>query len=152
MARATGEVEEESAGCGLVGSVTFCLFGSDLLSRSPEEAYAVHCYWEMERDGLIQEEEIDEDSEDHQDLLSQWTGQALSEARVARVAILDPQLAYPGPLVGLARANQDGKPVLVLLDGPRSAVIPAREDDEEGTLALKIHIGRTLLDLPENSL
>lgn len=39
----------DEIGVGLVGSVTFCLFGLEGLNeRTPEEIYAIHCGWEME--------------------------------------------------------------------------------------------------------
>ena len=45
------EDESGEIGVGLVGSVTFCLFGlNDLNERTPEEIFAIHCDWEMELD------------------------------------------------------------------------------------------------------
>ena len=41
----------DEIGIGLVGSVTFCLFGLEGLNeRTPEEIYAIHCGWEMNLD------------------------------------------------------------------------------------------------------
>ena len=41
----------DEVGVGLVGSVTFCLFGLEGLNeRTPEEIFAIHCAWEMELD------------------------------------------------------------------------------------------------------
>jgi hypothetical protein len=40
-----GEVHE---GLGMVGSVTFSLFGETTADQSPEDAYALHCCWELE--------------------------------------------------------------------------------------------------------
>jgi len=43
--------DTDEIGVGLVGSVTFCLFGlDDLNERTPEEIFAIHCAWEMELD------------------------------------------------------------------------------------------------------
>ena len=42
-------------GVGLVGSVTFCFFTYELERRPPEDAYAIHCYWEMQHRALIEE-------------------------------------------------------------------------------------------------
>jgi hypothetical protein len=39
-----------AAGLGMVGSVTFALFGEDLPTLKPAEAYALHCCWELQRD------------------------------------------------------------------------------------------------------
>jgi hypothetical protein len=38
-------------GVGLVGSVTFALFGETTADMSPEEIYSVHCCWELEMNG-----------------------------------------------------------------------------------------------------
>jgi|GEM_PF-6226006 len=38
-------------GIGMVGSVTFSLFGlENILEKTPEEIYAIHCNWELEDD------------------------------------------------------------------------------------------------------
>jgi hypothetical protein len=39
---------EASIGYGMVGSVTFALFGESTEDRSPEEVYGLHCAWELE--------------------------------------------------------------------------------------------------------
>lgn len=39
----------DEIGVGLVGSVTFCLFGVVLNESPPEEVYAIHCAWEMQK-------------------------------------------------------------------------------------------------------
>jgi hypothetical protein len=38
-----------ASGLGMVGSVTFALFGEDLPTLKPAEAYALHCCWELQR-------------------------------------------------------------------------------------------------------
>jgi hypothetical protein len=46
---ATDEEETEpDTGYGMVGSVTFALFGETTADRKPEEVYALHCAWELE--------------------------------------------------------------------------------------------------------
>lgn len=40
--------EEADSGLGMVGSVTFALFGETTADKSAEEAYALHCAWELE--------------------------------------------------------------------------------------------------------
>jgi hypothetical protein len=40
--------EEEDIGLGMVGSVTFALFGETTANLAPLEAYALHCCWELE--------------------------------------------------------------------------------------------------------
>jgi len=45
---ADDENEEPDVGIGMVGSVTFALFGETRPSQSPEDIYALHCCWELE--------------------------------------------------------------------------------------------------------
>lgn len=45
----TGEPDE--TGVGMVGSVTFALFGETTADLSPEDVYALHCCWELEMNG-----------------------------------------------------------------------------------------------------
>jgi hypothetical protein len=42
-----GESEPE-VGFGMVGSVTFAMFGESSADRTPEEVYGLHCAWELE--------------------------------------------------------------------------------------------------------
>lgn len=46
--RPTEEGEHEEVGLGMVGSITFALFGEATADLSPVEAYALHCGWELE--------------------------------------------------------------------------------------------------------
>ncbi len=39
---------EEAAGIGLVGSITFALFGETNADLPPEDVYSLHCCWELE--------------------------------------------------------------------------------------------------------
>ena len=43
-----GEPEE---GVGMVGSVTFALFGEATADLPPEDIYALHCVWELQQEG-----------------------------------------------------------------------------------------------------
>lgn len=45
----TEKREEEDVGLGMVGSVTFALFGETTADLEPLDAYALHCCWELER-------------------------------------------------------------------------------------------------------
>jgi hypothetical protein len=38
----------DEVGLGMVGSITFALFGETTADMSPEDAYGVHCCWELE--------------------------------------------------------------------------------------------------------
>ncbi|MBN1342869.1 MAG: hypothetical protein JXQ73_09335 [Phycisphaerae bacterium] len=40
--------EEPDTGIGMVGSVTFALFGESTADLSPEDVYGLHCCWELE--------------------------------------------------------------------------------------------------------
>ncbi len=41
----------DEIGIGLVGSITFSLFGTEgILEKTPLEIYALHCNWELEDD------------------------------------------------------------------------------------------------------
>jgi hypothetical protein len=138
---------DDDVGCGLVGSVTFCLFSYELENRPPEDGYAIHCYWEMECAKLIDETPVEEDPEDYESLLEQWTGGPLEGAKLLRVVELDPKLRHPQQLVGVASARLEGAEGWVALDGERSqwypkSSMPAGTTDRE---VLKIHVGRRLL-------
>ena len=39
---------EPDAGYGMVGSVTFALFGESTADKTAEEVYGLHCAWELE--------------------------------------------------------------------------------------------------------
>jgi hypothetical protein len=47
--RVEGDDPEE--GVGMVGSVTFALFGEATAELSPEDIYALHCEWELQQNG-----------------------------------------------------------------------------------------------------
>jgi hypothetical protein len=42
------ERETREVGVGMVGSITFALFGSTSPEMSPEDLYAIHCVWELQ--------------------------------------------------------------------------------------------------------
>lgn len=46
-----GQSKEPDRGIGMVGSVTFALFGEATADLSPEDVYALHCCWELEMNG-----------------------------------------------------------------------------------------------------
>jgi hypothetical protein len=43
-----GEAGADEVGLGMVGSITFALFGETTPDMAPEDAYGVHCCWELE--------------------------------------------------------------------------------------------------------
>ena len=132
--------------CGLVGSATWCFFSKKMYLRPPEDVYAIHCYWEMEHTELLTEADVD-DQKEYASMLKQWTGDALQNVEIIRVAEISPKLKYPQRIVALATATRGGKPGWVVLDGPRSHWYAQTEmpaDEYYGTI-LQIHVGRNLL-------
>ena len=123
-------LQEDKADCGLVGSMTWCFFSYKMHERPPEDAYAIHCYWEMEHARLIDEAEVTEASE-YAGMLGQWQGDRLEGPTITRVAELSPKLKVPGRLVALAAAKIDGEEGWAVLDGPRSAVVSESGATEE---------------------
>ena len=69
--RDTTGLMDEAVGLGLVGSVTFCLSGERLEERPPEDAYAAHCYWELEARGHITEADVEYGSTEYDGMLRQ---------------------------------------------------------------------------------
>lgn len=145
-AKATEEEEEDDAGVGLVGSITWCFFSEDLVNSPPEDAYGLHCYWELQHHGLIDENDIEEDNSDYDSLLEQWKGSPLTDARIRVLTEISPDLNYPERLVALASAEMEGNQGVVVLDGERTRWYQ-HPFDENGQLSLKTHIGRYLLGL-----
>lgn len=146
-AKDTTGLGEDDAECGLVGSVTFCFFSYKLAQRPPEDAYAVHCYWEMEQAGLIEESDVKETPAEYDGLLKQWRGRPLDNPQMSYVAEISPELRQPQRMVGLASACLDGNEGWVVLDGDRSEWFPKSEmpPDAYDSVVLKIHVGRHLL-------
>jgi hypothetical protein len=139
-------LEEDDVNCGLVGSVTWCFFLHKMHVRPPEDAYAIHCCWEMEHVSLIDEAEVTDASE-YAAMLEQWQGACLQSPTITRVAELSPKLTNRARLVALASAKIDGVEGWVVLDGSRSTWYPKDEqpDKTHESNVLKIHVGRQLL-------
>jgi hypothetical protein len=134
-------------GVGMVGTVTFCLFGHDLANRPPEDAYAAHCYWEMRNLGLISEVSVPEHSQEFDPLLQQSKSCDCDEAMITHVAEPSQELGYPQRLVALAKASYRDIPGWLVVDGPRSRWDARSLAEESGHSQLVIHIGRVLLNL-----
>ena len=139
-------LEDDDVECGLVGSATWCFFIYDMHQRPPEDAYAIHCYWEMEHADLI-DDNVVTDASEYAELLKQWHGAPLESAKITRVAEISPKLQSRARLVALARAELDGQSGSIVLDGPQSAWYPDAEQpgDSSESIILKIHVGRQLL-------
>jgi hypothetical protein len=143
-------LENDDVECGVVGSRTFCFFSYELARRPPEDAYAIHCYWEMELADLIEEREVTE-SDDHAGLLTQWTGGSLESPQITTLVQLAPRLGYPQRQIALAEARLDGHAGWVVLDGPRSTWYPQADMPFETAkfTVHKVHLGRRLLGFSE---
>lgn len=147
-------LNEDSAECGLVGSIMFCFFSYKLAQRPPEDAYAVHCYWEMEKRNLIEQSDVKKESPEYENLIQQWRGSPLANPQVLFVAELSPELNYAQRLVGLASGRLKGEEGWVVLDGERSEWYPRGEQpggvhSVYDSIILKIHVGRYLLGFTE---
>lgn len=144
-------LEEDDIDCGLVGSMTWCFFSYSMDQRPPEDVYAIHCYWEMEHDDLITENEVT-DAQEYAALLVQWRGAPLEDAKIIHIAELSPKLNAQGRLVALAIGKLEGSEGWMVLDGPRSTWYPKAEQPENTfkTVPLKIHVGRQLLGFQDS--
>jgi tetratricopeptide (TPR) repeat protein len=142
----TTGLADDDVGCGLVGSVTFCLFSYKLAERPPEDGYAIHCFWEMQSKRLIREIDVEQGGKNQETMLQQWHGGPLKGPEMVCMAELSPELKYPQKVVALATATLKGEEGWVVLDGPRSAWYPKRDmPDESQRAVLMLHVGRTLL-------
>lgn len=142
----TTGLAEDDMDAGLVGGVTWCFFSYSMHLRPPEDAYAIHCYWELQRFEQIEELEV-ENPNKYAEMLNAWPGPKLTDARVVSAAKLDRQLNYPAERVAVATAKVDGVEGWAVLDGPRSMWYPKSDmpKDTEEDAPLRIHIGRRLL-------
>ncbi len=143
---ADNALEDDTIDRGLVGSMTWCFFFGHMRERPVEDAYAIHCAWEMANDELIREEDVANTNE-YDGMLNQWTGSPLQSPKICKVVELSPKLSIPGRLIAFAEAMIDGEKGWVALDGARSMWYPSSEQPESGSMFYipKIHIGRQLL-------
>ncbi len=144
-------LKEDDVDVGLVGSITFCLLSYKLGERPPEDAYAIHCYWEMAGVDLITEADVPANSTEYDAMMSQSTLSGISDPQIIAVAELSPELKYPQSLVALAKATRDGECGWLVLDGGRSRWYAATEMPPEvpDKTVLMVHVGRTLLGFRE---
>lgn len=144
--RGKGKSGEAQTDAGVVGSITFCLFGYGLAHRPPEDAYAIHCVWELEQDGLIT---IDEPYRRvcPREWIARWPGSPLEGARLLQVATVSRELQYGAMEVALVAANLIGEPGWAVIEGAASAWYPRPEMPESAPerCVLMLHIGRRLL-------
>ncbi len=121
-----------------------------MAQRPPEDAYAIHCCWEMESHRLIREVELKNGDTQFESMLEQWRGKSLEHPVILRVMEISPELHYPQKNVALASAVLRGADGWAVLDGERSRWYP-REDmpGEYDNTVLMLHVGRTLLGFKE---
>jgi hypothetical protein len=139
-------LEEDNIDCGLVGSVTWCFFNRKMHQRPPEDAYAIHCYWEVQHTKWLSETEVTDPSE-YASILRQWNGESLESPVITHVCETTLPLEKPGRVTAVATAKKAGQEGWVVLDGDRSAWYPKEEQPEEtsGDVVLSMHVGRRLL-------
>ena len=113
--------EPDDENYGLVGSVTFCLFSSSGVNRSPEDVYAEHCYWEANCNDMIDEIEVEPDDRRFDSVLAQWQGEPLEQVKVTQIAEFSDGLSYPQERVAVAEAVHKNEPGWAVLDGDQSA-------------------------------
>ena len=94
---ASGAINDD-VGVGLVGSVTFSLW-RELEQRNADDAYAAHCYWELEASGHITEAEVEHDSTEYDGMLRQISPGDAARPRIVRVVEVAPDLKYPQRLI-----------------------------------------------------
>ncbi len=142
-------LEDDICDCGLVGSMTWSFFFYSMIQRPPEDVYAIHCYWELQQNNLIEELEVKDPSE-YEAMLRQWQGAALRSPRILKIAELSTKLRASSNIVGIASTSIDGERGCVVLDGKRSEWYPASDFPDQGTdTVLRIHVGRNLLGLTD---
>jgi hypothetical protein len=150
LARRTNELDDDDAGVGLVGSMTFCFFDDAMLSLPPEDVYAAHCSWEAENADLLTRIAEPSDKE-KQAWLSQWQDQPLTNVHAERGYRIAPELKYPRATIAAAEATLEGEAGFAVLDGPQSRWY--RQSDfpprMTSTRVLEIHLGRQLLGLED---
>lgn len=140
------ELDHADTDCGLVGSVTFCLFGANNHQRAPEDVYAIHCSWELEIKELITRESVAENQQ-QDGVLPQIDGKDLSETEYLHKFRFAESVSYPGNDVIVISGKLAGESGWLLLDGERSMWYPEAEQpgDGRGDVVARLHIGRVLL-------
>lgn len=140
------EGKEDSA-VGLVGSTTFCLFGTKLDERPPEDGYALHLAWELTNHNLLVEDREAGTSTDYDPLLKSWTGSPLRNPKIAAAMEIAESLNYGAKIVAAASAVSNGEQGWAVFDGSRSRWYPQSQMPSETTprQVLSIHLGWTLL-------
>ena len=143
----TTDLVPDDVGVGMVGTVTFCFFSYELHQRPPEDGYAIHCCWELERAELLEIVNVEAGNTEYDGLRAQWMGAQIEVGNLCHVAEVSPELKYPRRLVAVAEARRTGAPGWAVFDGADSRWYPADEmpAEESAQTVLKVHIGRQLL-------
>lgn len=132
---------EPQRGRGLVGSRTFCLFSYDAHRRPPNDAYALHCVWELCQ--FTEHAQLSEDEEC--ELFALWPG--LESPKDCLVLKLSESLGLGTNRLELVEVG-DG---WVVLDPSGSRFYPASEQPDKCNPIpiIYIHAGLKLLRLEE---
>ena len=153
----TTGLEPDNTGIGMVGNTTWCFFYYDLEQRPLEDVYAIHTYYEMENEELIQEEELgvdvatdDSTKPDYSEWLQQWKGAPLENVTMQTIIHASTELPLRNHNVAIATATLSGEEGCIVFDGPRTAWYPKSEQPlSDGELSstpiLMAHVGRQLL-------
>ena len=150
VVRETNGLDDDQIGVGLVGSITWSFFATELASLPPEDCYAKHCMWECEHGDLVTEIE-DASAEDKDRLLAKWVQGKLDEVKFKRIYQLAPELKHPERVIGVAEAKLVGVHGYAVFDGAKSRWYPKSEfpDGTSAGEALDFHLGRALLGLKD---
>jgi len=140
-----------STDVGFVGSMTFCMFEYGIGKRPPEDAYAMHCYLELEMNGLISQAFVFEEGDDKRNLgydhlLERCPIPGVKPKKILRVAEFSEVLQYPEKLVVLASGTRGRNKGWVVFDGPRTRWYSRSEVPVDySPLVMMVHVGRVLL-------
>lgn len=138
-------LQSDDVGVGLVGPGVWCFFSYELRNRPCEDAYAIHCFWELD----LEVSEVDDPAE-YAELAARWPGPPLSGAMVTHVVELPPKLNYGRRIVAVMASELNGAAGWGVLDGAESRWYSAAEmaPTDGPRDVLKVHIGRKLLGYP----
>lgn len=142
----TTGLSADDVGCGLVGSMTWCFFFSEMDRRPPEDCYAIHCTWEMQNADLIEDSEVT-DALEYAHLLQSISPAEFQNCRVVRVAEISPKLGLGSRIIACVEATKGDSQGWLIMDANERSWYPANQFPEEESTShiLQIHIGRRLL-------
>lgn len=137
----------DDTNAAVMGSTTFCAFGYNLHIRPPEDAYAIHCMWEL--DDYCKELPVNHDT---QKLLKVGDSETYRKLKVLKIIKMDPELNLKVNVFGIAQAEKNGHPGFLVMETTKNFWYPKDEQPKYSPefLVLKMHIGRRLLGFEIN--